>query len=375
MARGTDAMMTRLALVLALSIVALAGCDAGDDSDAGVRVDAGARRDAGGESDAGASGDDAGARDAGASDAGAAEVEVFVAAGWGGRRIASCDLGRTWIADQQLAPQSDDDWHQPFTPKSLAFGDGHFVFLTGWGANSVARVSADGVTWEDHMMSTTYGAVGYADGRFVLVGNRNIAGSVDAASWMVLDSEPASTYDRAAGAFDGIWAAGADGAVETRIGSGDWEALGSCAGTRHGSIGLRGGFAAGGGVLVSVGDDGDVCARDIGTGADLGAGAIGEGVSGPPVYYDGAFHVASGSRIHTSSDGLTWTSEDVPSGMSIDLIAGAASGTEVGLSRDGGRFYYRDAGGAWTAGTGPSGNGLLYVAEGRVSPSASCPAL
>lgn len=83
-----------------------AGSDAGSEPDAGTAPDAGTSPDAGTLPDAGTS-----------PDAGAV-FHAVVAAGWGGRRVRSCDDGATWGADVQVAPEADDDWHRSYTPKS-----------------------------------------------------------------------------------------------------------------------------------------------------------------------------------------------------------------------------------------------------------------
>ena len=58
----------------------------------------------------------------------------------------------------------------------------------------------------------------FADGRFVLVGNRNIGGApASATGWAVDTAAPESMYDRACAAFDGIWAAGSDGNVQVTV--------------------------------------------------------------------------------------------------------------------------------------------------------------
>ncbi len=351
-------------------LACLTACDGGEGSDAGPPpvLD-----------DAGSPGPDAGppavVDDAGPSDAGALPdagpppgVGAFVAIGWGGRRITSCDQGRTWVGDRQDADEADDDWHRPYTPKGLAFGGGVFVALTGWGNPSSVHVSADGVTWTSQVLDTTYGAVGWSDGRFVLVGNRRISASDDlGVTWAEQTDAPASTYDRAAGAFDGVWAAGSDAMVQTRRPGGAWEPLPSCVGARHGHIGFQGGFAAGGDVLLSVGHDGDTCALAIGSGADLGASTIGNGPSRGPAYFDGAFHVVAGGAVHRSTDGVTWSAAPLPSGVRFDLLAESDEGTQVGVSADGDAFYYRDPGGDWTPATAPTGNGLHYLVFGRVA--------
>jgi hypothetical protein len=303
-------------------------------------------------------------------------VPMFVAVGWGGRRVMSCDLGRTWIADQQIAPEADDNWHRSYTPKGLTFGGGKFIFLTGWGTDSMAHVSTNGIDWTSQQLDTAYGGIGYDQGRFVLVGNRHLSASEDgAATWKVLSDVPTPTADRETAAFDKVWAAGADGSAAFRLaGSDKWVSMPNCTGSRHTSIGITGGFAAGLGVLVSVGDQGNTCAVDLASGAGRGAGTIGTKISGRVAFLGNAFWLANGNAIYTSTNGVAWSQRALPQGVRFDLVARSNSGTYVGVSADGDRFYYSDDGENWKAGSGPSGNGLLRVVFGYGAPSSKCPA-
>lgn len=331
--------------------------DAGVETDAGVEVDAGA--DAGFEPDAGV-----------APDAGTV-FHAVVAVGWGGRRVRSCDDGATWGADVQVADESADDWHRPYTPKHLTFGAGKFVFLSGWGADSTAWVSENGGgAWTATALATTYGGVGFADGRFVLVGNRNIGGApASATGWAVDTAAPESMYDRACAAFDGIWAAGSDGNVQVkRVGATTWSSISECTGTRHTSIGFSGGFTAGNGRLLSIGDDGDVCVIDAQTGQQLANSTLGSN-AGMRAFFDGThFLAATEDRVVRSTDGVTWTSLSLPNDVRFDHVVRSSSGRLIGVASSGDRAWFSDDDGVtWTSATFPSGNGLLYVSVGDVT--------
>lgn len=356
--------------------------------DAGMEPDAGEVSDAGpldaGPLDAGVV--DAGPLDAGASDSGSPDsgtvvvpdagpvFHVIVAAGWGGRRVRSCDNGLTWGANVQEADQALDDWHRSYTPKGLTFGAGKFVFLSGWGTASTAWVSNDGTTWNSTVLSTSYGGVGFSEGRFVLVGNRNIGGAnATAAGWAVQPMSAASTYDRAAAAFDGIWAAGSDGNVQVRrTGQAMWQPITGCMGTRHTSIGFTGGFAAGNGALLSVGDDGNVCVVDAQTGLHRGNGTLGVAAQGHVAFDGTRFLAATGARLVRSTDGLTWTTQMLPTGVRFELVTRSRTGRLIGVASNGmGAWFSDDDGASWTrAANFPAGNGLLYVASGELS---ACP--
>ncbi|MEM9067206.1 MAG: hypothetical protein AAGE52_01830 [Myxococcota bacterium] len=355
-----------------VSLLVLAACgdddsatDAAVDAAADAAVDTARERDAGEDAgvDAGDVGSDARANNDAGSDAGPAGRVAFVAVGWGGRRLVSCDDGRTWSGDIEEAPESEDDWHRSYTPKSLAFGEGAFLFLTGWGTNSTIWRSEDGSAWTDVALETSYGALGFIGDRFVAVGNRVVSDSYDGGRTWVDREDAAARHDRAGGAFPGVLASGADGEVEFDRGEG-WTLLESCVGARHGHIGFEGGFAVGNGTLVSVGHDGDTCALDLESGADLGAGSVGAATPGPPTFADGRFVVATGAQLLRSTNGLTWTSEDLPEGVRFELVARGSNGTWVGISQSGDRFFYSDDGRAWSTGSGPEGNGVLYVTSG-----------
>ncbi len=331
---------------------------------------------------------DAGRAGDAAQDAGPASpftVPMFVAVGYGGRRIMSCDLGRSWVADQRIA--ETDGEHEVYTPKSLAYGAGTFVFLTGWGvAESRAHVTTDGVNWQTQVLDKRYASVGFVGDRFVLVGAGGLAESTDNAQSWTPRPEPGAPHERGGGAFEGIFAAGADAiATFLRPGDPEWRAVASCVGARHGGIGQSGGFAASGGRLVSVGEYGDTCGVDIATGAELPVGKfdIGENpgdrqqLTGNVAVIDGAFQVAASGRIHSSADGVAWTSRVLPDGVRFDLIARAPSGAYVGVSESGpgNPFFYSDDGQAWQPGQGPDAGELSfqYLAFGYVAPSATCP--
>lgn len=361
--------------------------DGGSVVDAGLPdagpVDAGLVEGDAGVVDAGpvdAGGIDSGVVDAGPFDAGVSVPDagpVFhavVATGWGGRRVRSCDDGVTWGANVQEADQSQDDWHRSYTPKALTFAAGKFVFLTGWGTPSTAWVSSNGSTWVRNVLGTPYGGVGFSDGRFVLVGNRNIGGAdATASGWAIQSMSAAPMYDRATAAFDGIWAAGADGNLQVRrSGQAMWQTVTGCVGMRHGSIGFIGGFAAGNGKLLSVGDDGNVCVVDAQTGLHGGNGNLGVAARGHVVFDGTRFLAATGAQLVRSTDGLTWTTQLLPTGVRFELVTRSRTGRLIGVASNGmGAWFSDDDGASWTrATTFPSGNGLLYVASGDVS---TCP--
>ncbi len=303
-------------------------------------------------------------------------VPIFVAVGRGGRRISSCDLGRTWVADQQEAPESQDNMHRTYTPKGLAYGNGTFVFFSGWGTNTTAWLSQNAIDWSENQLTTPYGGVGVDDGTFVAVGNRNIATSKDnGATWPRLGGVSHSIHDRETAAFTGIWASGADTVALIRRGSGTWTALTGCVGKRHTGIGEKGGFVAGLGIMLSVGDDGDTCGVNIASGAPLAAGKLGARVIGKPAFVGDAIWVVTGDTIRSTTDGVNWSSRPLPAGIRFDLVARSSSGTYVGVAENGDSFFYSDDGVDWKTGSGPKGNALSRLVFGHGTPSGQCPKL
>jgi hypothetical protein len=303
-----------------------------------------------------------------------AVVPIFLAVGWGGRSVISCDQGRTWVANQQIAPESEDDWHKAYTPKGLAYGNGTFIFLTGWGANAVARITNDGVTWRQFQFNAFYGGIGFDTGKFVVVGGGgNQISSNNGMTWTA-ENTSATMGMRESAAFDGVWASGGDGPVAIRRGTAAWTQLKSCTNMYQGGIGQAGGFAAGLGLLVSVAEAGNTCALNVASGVDVGAGNLGVGLGGKPAFVGDAFWAVTGDRIHSSTDGKTWQSRALPQNVRFDLVARSNTGTYVGVAGNGDNFFYSDNGTTWTKAIGPSGNGLLRLTFGMGSPSATCPA-
>lgn len=72
------------------------------------------------------------------------KVPAFVVVGHGGRIIVSRDDGRTWTQTFFGAPGAD---HGPWATKSVAYGGGVFVVVTGWGGPTSYLASEDGVRW------------------------------------------------------------------------------------------------------------------------------------------------------------------------------------------------------------------------------------
>ena len=315
--------------------------------------------------------------DMAAMDAGPESVGMFVAIGWGGRRILSCDEGRTWIAD--TFESTEDDWHQPYSPKALTYADGTFVYLTGWGNPSTVHFSRDGFDWTSTTLEgPTGGSIGYdaTNERWVMQTGRTLFASTDLVEFTAIEGLEGPMLNRDGAVYDGIYVAGTDGVVRVLPdGATEWTDITSCEGARHGSIGVSGGFARGGDRIVSFGDEGSSCVAST-SGEDLGAGDMGtERIRGYGAYVGDEFWATNDAQIFRSEDGLSWTSSDFPDGVRFHLVAQSDSGTIVGIDRNGDAFYYStDGGESWERADAPEGNNLFRLSFGRVAPSAMCPA-
>jgi hypothetical protein len=156
--------------------------------------------DASGDDDAATPASDASAMD---TDAAPAGVPIFVAVGYGGVRVRSLDLGKTWIDAQRLGGGGDDN----FLLRTVAFGDGLFVAL-GW----QLYTSPDGKTWTMRTKAAGQwmGGVRFGAGRFVAAGGYGESTySTDGLTW---PQGGARLTDAARSiAFgNGVWVARAD---------------------------------------------------------------------------------------------------------------------------------------------------------------------
>ncbi len=72
------------------------------------------------------------------------KVPAFVVVGHGGRIIVSKDDGQNWTQAFFGHPGAD---HGPWATKSVAYGQGVFVVVVGWGGPTSYLASEDGVRW------------------------------------------------------------------------------------------------------------------------------------------------------------------------------------------------------------------------------------
>ena len=104
-------------------------------------------------------------------------VPTFVAVGYGGVRVRSLDLGKTWIDSQRLGGGGDDN----YLFRTVAFGKGLFVAL-GWQLHT----SPDGKTWTMRTKAAGQwmGGVRFGNGLFVAAGGYGQSTySMDGLTW------------------------------------------------------------------------------------------------------------------------------------------------------------------------------------------------
>lgn len=348
----------------------------------------------GGESDAGSLRDDGGnsttvpdaARpaEAGTSDPGrdggpaqndaampAGTVPVFVAVGYGTRRIVSCDFGRTWKGDMAEVPNGGDDGT---LVRGLAAGQGKFVMAIGGGGTQKLAVSEDGVAWGLMMPALNnpgrngYSDVTYGKGRFVAGGGHISIVSSDGQSWGMEGTMGSGgilrnlTFgDYMGGRFVAV------GDQGRRMNSSDGVTWGS---EVSGGDARLHGVAYGAGVFVAITENSANTFYSEDGGATWKTGMI-SGASGVRgILHDGKrFLVTTGGPTFTSTDGKSW-----------QMNAAAGGPASFDVSDDGmhyaganGNVLYHSTDGINYMPVSMAGQAFTRVKFQRVKPSAVCP--
>src|SRR5437868_3251968 len=120
-----------------------------------------------------------------AAEAWAGETGLFVAVGYGGRRITSRD-GLSWENDQRWSDEAKDNDDVLF---DVAFGAGRF---------SWRGVTSDGTHWEHTALETPAARdIAYGAGHFVVVGPGGlIESSHDAQAWERHETDSTEDFSR-----------------------------------------------------------------------------------------------------------------------------------------------------------------------------------
>ncbi|MBL8743124.1 MAG: hypothetical protein JNK04_18570 [Myxococcales bacterium] len=299
----------------ALTVALLCGC--GDDG-SGAGGDAAGGPPVGGSEGNGAN-DPGGGAPGGASAGGAGTggegggvapsgTPIFVAVGYGGRRMSSLD-GVTWENDIVVDPNGGDD-NNLF--RGLGYANGLFVAVGGSSEGQIFT-STNGADWTAQTPGSSWiGDVVFVDGAFIAAGGNGLRqrSSDQAVTW----TNQAPYY---AGHFRGIAAGGGIavaaghtyntdpfvGLVSVTTDAGLTWSEPLTGGPAYGSI------AFGAGVFVAAGDGG---CRSSSDGVDWTDCGIGGGL-GRVVFANGEFLIPDDAGYHHSADGATWSHVDGPS--------------------------------------------------------------
>jgi hypothetical protein len=301
----------------------------------------------------------------------AGTVPMFVAVGYGTRRIVSCDFGRTWKGDMAEVPNGGDDGT---LVRGLAAGQGKFVMAIGGGGTQKLAVSEDGVEWGLMMPALNnpgrngYSDVAYGKGRFVAGGGHISIVSSDGKSWGMEGTMGSGgilrnlTFgDYMGGRFVAV------GDQGRRMSSSDGVTWGSE--VSSGTARLHG-VAYGGGVFVAITENsaGTFYSEDGGTTWQAGSIAGASGVRG--ILHDGKrFLVTTGGPTFTSNDGKAWQMNAASGGpASLDV-------SDDGMHYAGanGNVLYHSTDGINYMPVSMTGQAFTRVKFQRVKPSAVCP--
>jgi hypothetical protein len=355
--------MRSLAAAIGLSVLPLA-CNGGaaatptpNPMDASVvGPDTGAVRDSGkpdvrtpSDSSDGPS-DSAKTTDSAKPDAPAMVPGVFVAVGYGGRRIRSAD-GMTWTHDVFIEASGGDD---DDLLRAVSYGGKQFVAL-GWRV----MTSPDGITWDDHgPMSQWFGGLAWGRGIWVAVGGYGRRStSPDGITWTdATDSETGAYRSLAFGDFaGGTWLAMGDGGrISTTTDGLNYTELTALA--LVGATWGPSGFVGIVGANLESSADGGVSWTVVGTAP---------GTLESVIYANGQYVAVGSGNSLTSPDGTTWTPHpEAQLGGSIaygDGLYATCGGNSCSTC-----CWYSKDGAAWTTATVPSGdsNALQSVAFG-----------
>lgn len=297
---------------------------------------------------------------------------LFVAVGYGGRRMSSRD-GRVWERVTEWTEQNADDDKNLM---SIAFGKGRFVAVGGGGSSKQAGhilVSTDGAAWREvRTMKFRVHPVVFGDGRFVAgaPGHRLIS-SHDGEAWSEGAEIPLPAgvpgwafWFRRGAHGAGTWVfAGNAGSKETATW---WCAVSKDAATIAAArfdLPAISGLAFGAGRFVMTSADGTRVSAD-GVAWEHRAGMPGADLSG--CVWDGArFVVTSKAGAFASADGFTWAPlpQRIPGSL---LLAGPQGWIATAWP---GKMFHSADGVAWTQGASIApALGINAVAYGVPAP-------
>ncbi len=298
----------------------------------------------------------------------ATESGLFVAVGYGGRRITSRD-GFVWENDQRWSDEARDDDHVLF---NIAFGAGRFIAVGGGAKVGHILSTRDGREWRSlQAVKGRVATIAFGNGRFVAGHDAELLFSTDGEKFQQgqrldwkgsVHARRSACGDTEAG-FRFVIIGDIDLPAERRRVS--WRGV-TGDGTRwdHAALDTPAArdVAYGAGHFVVVGPDGLVESSHDGQTWQRQVTAPGEDFS--RVIWTGArFLVSGGKAAWSSPDGLTWTREAV----GIPGQIAWAHESWLGLSfLWGGHIHATRDLARWEKATLPPGPSLQAVAFGSV---------
>lgn len=310
---------------------------------------------------------EADAQATGSVEAGAAQgvTPTFVAVGYEGRSIVSCDDGQSWMGDR-----SDDDTVRCFSPtdcdhdgkagRGLAFGNGWFVANYGWGAPGTIRRSRDGLRWENVLNGSNFASMMFGKGTFVgAAGTGKL--SMDGKAWSDAASTGLNTNVRRGGFVETGFLVVADGPAAAFSPTGQTWSVRTLPASCGADIQWEGGIASGNGVMVVLGGNGNACSS-TNEGLSWTTSALGVRVDARLLFTGTEFVTWGDGKMFRSTNGQSWTSVPLvqriagsiaPGAPSLGPIARSPSGTYVAINGgwqqwyDKQRFYRSTDGVTW----------------------------
>jgi hypothetical protein len=331
------------------------GASTGGQGGAGT-TSASAGQGGAGPATSGSGGQDGGAGNGGAGTGGASPMGVFVAVGYGGRRLRSTDDGMTWSGDVALEPDGGGDDNDLL--RTVVWGPSGFVAL-GWRS----MTSPDGNNWTDHgaNIGQWLGGAVYAGGQFVAVGGYGMrAVSPDGVTWTNHSIDTIATH-----AGDGIIYGDVMGGRFASANDNGQRSYSTDAVTWTYSTGvtatLTTHLAFGGGIFLGVGGTAVVTSSDGGATwvAATALPVAGDGL----VFAAGQFTAVASGHVYTSTNGATWADHPVTGLQGGPLAYG--DGTYV-MVNGGGALQRSTDGVTWAAPVESGINALQWVTFGMV---------
>lgn len=302
-----------------------------------------------------------------ASDAAAASGGgLYVAVGYGGRRMSSRD-GVTWENVEQWADAGGDDSNNLM---SVAFGKGRFVAVGGGGWTRETQaghvlVSSDGVTWKEvAKASNRINPVVFGEGRFVAgTSDKALVLSDDGVAW-----RRGAKIDYPGGAFWFRSGAAGNGRFVFTGNSTPSQKECWCASSRDGEsiehfstdFPLLRAVAFGAGRFVLTGRDGLRMSSVDGKTWEHQASEPGEDLR-TIVWTGKEFCTAGGNFVFTSPDGVAWTKR---AHRSPPLLMWGDERIMIGTTWPGRMHSSTDGGIRWTPSPALPPNGINQVVYG-----------